>query len=113
MHTLIDRLRKFRDERNWSQFHTSKDLAISVSIEASELLEIFQWKTESNKLSPEDILKIKDEVADVYIYLLLLCDKLNIDLIEQASLKIERNQERFPIETSKGIAKPKQGNVKP
>ncbi len=106
MDHLIERLRKFRDDRNWSQFHTPKDLALSVSVEAGELLEAFQWR--SDALAPDEDLRraVADEAADVLLYLLLLCDGLGVDLAKAADEKIDRNEQRFPIETSLGIAKP-------
>ncbi|KAB2699302.1 nucleotide pyrophosphohydrolase [Ochrobactrum sp. Kaboul] len=106
MEELIEKLRKFRDDRNWAQFHTPKDLAISVSVEANELLEIFQWKNEDQKPTIQELEGIKNEVADVLLYLLLLCDKFDINLEIEARKKIARNEKRFPIESSFGISKP-------
>src|SRR5688500_14725529 len=74
MEPLLRRLRQFRDERNWSQFHTPKDLAISVSIEAGELLELFQWRSDSDSVEDEVRVAVADEAADVLLYLLMLCD---------------------------------------
>lgn len=108
--SLINRLRAFRDERNWGQFHSLKDLAISVSIEAGELLEIFQWLP--GDVTAEDIRKsLNNEVADVLIYLLLLCDAANIDPIAVANQKIDQNEERFPVRSTKGVAKPSRRGV--
>ena len=106
MDHLIARLRKFRDDRDWSRFHTPKDLALSVSVEAGELLEAFQWRSDSR--APDDALRraVADEAADVLLYLLLLCDGLGVDLAKAAGDKIDRNEERFPVETSRGVAKP-------
>lgn len=106
MDHLVERLRRFRDERNWAQFHTAKDLAISVSVEAAELLELFQWHKESDGLDLELVDRAEGEVADVLIYLLLLCDRLGIDPLKAAATKIELNEVRFPISRSLGIAKP-------
>ncbi len=105
MEPLLRRLRQFRDERNWSEFHTPKDLAVSVSIEAAELLEIFQWRADTAPI--EDAVKsaVADEAADVLLYLLMLCDRLDINLEEAAHLKISRNERRYPIESSYGIAR--------
>lgn len=103
---LAARLKRFRDDRNWRQFHNAKDLAISVSIEASELLEIFQWKPADQPLDDEATNAAAEEVADVFLYLLMLCDELDIDLIAAAESKIERNEARFPVERSFGVAKP-------
>lgn len=81
MEELVNKINKFRDDRNWRQFHNEKDLTISISIEASELLELFQWKsaedTVSNKLT-----QIKEELADVLIYSLMLADNLSLDVNE-------------------------------
>lgn len=93
------RLRAFARERDWEQFHNPKNLAMALSVEASELLEIFQWMTpeESGEVmrgSRAD--DVRDEIADVTIYLLRLVDVLAIDLGEVVELKINRNAERFP-----------------
>lgn len=106
MKQLLEQLRRFRDERNWAQFHTPKDLAISVSVEANELLEIFQWRPTEKELSAEEVEKISSEAADVLLYLILLCDQAGIDIEEAADAKLKLNQKRFPIEVSHGIAKP-------
>jgi len=91
----------FRDERDWAQFHNAKDLALALSIEAAELNELFLWK------KPEDanIEKIKDELADVFGYVLLLADKYNLDLIEIMTRKIQKNAEKYPVDKAKGNAK--------
>ncbi|NIZ11106.1 nucleotide pyrophosphohydrolase [Pseudooceanicola sp. HF7] len=107
MQSVTERLRKFRDDRDWSQFHTPKDLALSISVEASELLEIFQWKPESTPVDEEMKRAIEDEVADIFSYLLLFCDKTDINLVEVTNKKIDANQQRFPADASRGIAKPR------
>ena len=81
MDELIKKINKFRDDRNWRQFHNEKDLAISISIEASELLELFQWKT-SDVAVKKNLSHIKEELADVLIYSLMLADNLNLDVEE-------------------------------
>ena len=96
---LINKLLKFRDERDWKQFHTPENLAKSISIESAELLELFQWSSQAN------IEELKDEMADVYIYLLLLANNLNIDLNVIADKKIEKNNQNYPISQSKGNSK--------
>ena len=106
MKQLIEELRRFRDERDWGQFHTPKDLAISVSVEAAELLELFQWQKEADQLDPEVRDKASGEAADVLMYLLLLCDRLEIDLVTAARDKLDRNRRRFPVAGSRGVAKP-------
>lgn len=99
---LHERLADFRDRRDWKKFHTPKDLALSVSIESAELLELFQWKTDSQieamKGSGELFEAASDEIADILIYLVLLAGELGIDPLEAASDKIERNEKRFPAD---------------
>ena len=101
---LKDVLREFRDNRNWKKFHNPKDLAISISIEASELLEIFQWKNsrEVKDVSKEKIDEIKDELADIMIYCLFLSEILDIDMEEIVLDKIGRNEDRYPVDRFKG-----------
>jgi NTP pyrophosphatase (non-canonical NTP hydrolase) len=97
---LTLRLRAFAEARDWGRFHTPKDLAMSVSIEAAELLEVFQWKdaAEIDALVASEAGRaaLADELADVLIYLLRLADVVGIDLPAAALAKIERNEERFP-----------------
>ncbi len=107
MDELLQRLLQFRDLRNWAQFHSPKDLAISVSVEAAELLEIFQWQPSDEPLAGEALSKAKGEVADVLIYLLLLCDALGFDPVAAAEQKISLNERRFPVAEVYGIAKPR------
>ncbi|MHA4095914.1 nucleotide pyrophosphohydrolase [Bacillus cereus] len=95
---------KFRDERNWGQFHNAKDLAISLNLEASELLETFQWKSSEEAIETK-MQEIKEEVADVMIYLLMLSDKLNIDLEEVVHVKLVKNAEKYPVEKAFGSNK--------
>ncbi|WP_369026390.1 nucleotide pyrophosphohydrolase [Qipengyuania sp. RANM35] len=93
---LID----FRDRRSWRRFHTPKDLAMSVSIESAELLELFQWKSDADIQSvakdPSFVAEAASEIADVLIYLTLLAGELGIDPIEAAIAKTAENEERFP-----------------
>jgi NTP pyrophosphatase (non-canonical NTP hydrolase) len=94
-----DHLRAFGAERDWEQFHTPKNLAMALSVEASELLEIFQWLTpeESRQvMQGQDAGAVRDEVADVMIYLLRLADVLGVELEEVVAAKIGRNAVRFP-----------------
>jgi NTP pyrophosphatase (non-canonical NTP hydrolase) len=95
---LINELKKFRDERDWEQFHNPKDLAIALSVEANELLEQFLWK------KPEEANneKLNEELADVFAYALLLADKLNLDVEEIILKKIKLNAEKYPVNKSKG-----------
>ncbi len=101
LEALRRRLVDFRDRRDWKQFHTPKDLAISVSIEGAELLELFQWKSDQAACSavqePAFRQKAADEIADVLIYLTLLASELGIDALDAAFEKVERNEQRFPI----------------
>jgi len=100
---LIKAVAKFRDERDWKKFHSPKNLAISLVIEASELLEIFQW-TLDNGFSVVDLKRneIEEEIADVFIYLLLLVDALNVDLEKAFLKKMKKNEQKYPVEKVKG-----------
>lgn len=98
---LIDKLRAFRDAREWDQFHNPKDLAIALSIEANELLELYLWKSPT-ELEEVDMLRVKQELADVFSYALLLLDKYDLDLEEILREKIALNDEKYPVEKSKG-----------
>lgn len=103
---LIRILREFRDQRDWQQFHNPKNLAASVSIEAGELLEIFQWLTpeQSQNLNAAQLQRLRDEIADVGIYLLLLADACGLTLEEEIREKISRNDIRYPVGAAKGNA---------
>ncbi len=97
----INQIIKFRDDREWKQFHNPKDLAISISLEASELLEVFQWSG-ADTSSNNKIEKIKEELADVVNYCILMADACGLDLDEIVQAKIEKNNEKYPVEKSKG-----------
>ncbi len=102
---LLDRLIEFRHERDWEQFHSPKELAISLSIEASELLEWFQWKNDeeiSLKLNSDKREDLEDEVADVVAYLSYLCHDVGIDINKVVEAKIKKNAHKYPIEKVKG-----------
>ena len=99
MKSTIEKINKFRDDRNWRQFHKEKDLAISISLEANELLEIFQWKT-SEEAVANDLQHIKEELADVFIYGLMLADNLNLDIEKIISDKIKLNEKKYPVQES-------------
>lgn len=105
--SLRDALRKFAEERDWDQFHSPKNLASALVVEAGELLEEFQWLTEeqSSNLSGEQKNRVQNELADVFVYLVRLSDKLGIDLVEAARAKIIRNEEKYPVEKARGNAK--------
>ena len=105
----IDNIQKqlsdFADERDWDQFHNPKNLAMALSVEASELVEIFQWLTPEQAeeiMSTNESEHVKEEIADVMIYLIRLADKLNVDLEDAVADKIIKNGEKYPIDTSKG-----------
>lgn len=98
------KVNQFRDERNWRQFHNEKDLAISISLEASELLELFQWK-QPEEVTETSLERIKEELADVLIYSYMLADNLNLDLDEIIEEKLQKNKQKYPVETSKGQRK--------
>lgn len=96
--TIIKEIVKFRDERDWEQFHNSKDLALALSIESSELLELFLWKSnEDFKLE-----KLKEELADVLMYAFLLADKHDLNIHDIILDKIKKNEEKYPVDKSKG-----------
>jgi len=103
---LVDALRAFAQEREWEQFHTPKNLACALSVEASELLEIFQWLTPEQSRSLDDDRKqlVAAEAADVLLYLLQLCDKLDIDLVGAAQEKMLANARKYPVEKARGTA---------
>ena len=97
----IDKVLKFRDDRNWRQFHNPKDLAISISLEAAELLEIFQWSAEDVKCEGK-MEKIKEELADVVNYCILMADACGLDLDEIVRAKVKKNSEKYPVEKAYG-----------
>ena len=98
---IMSELRKFNQERDWDQFHNGKDLAIGLSVEASELLECFLWK------KPEDVPidKIREELADVLNYAFQMADKYDLDIKQIMLDKIQRNAKKYPVEKAKGSAK--------
>lgn len=103
IHTLMQALVKFRDERDWKQFHDTKNLAIALSIEVAELNELFLWK-DTKESEQVDIQRIKEELADVFAYALLLAEKHQLNVSEIVLDKIQRNAEKYPVEKSKGNA---------
>ncbi len=97
----IDKVLAFRDERDWKQYHTPKDLAISLSLEAAELLEVFQWS--GSDLECRDKLpELREELADVLMYAISLADRLDLDLDEIILEKLRRNGEKYPLEKARG-----------
>ncbi|MBF0358665.1 MAG: nucleotide pyrophosphohydrolase [Magnetococcales bacterium] len=98
MSELRAALKKFSQERDWEQFHTSKNLAMALSVEVAEIVEMFQWLTsdESETLNPEQSLHLAEEVGDVMIYLTMLAAKYNLDPIECARSKMVKNSRKYP-----------------
>lgn len=101
MKKIIDKLLQFRDERDWGQFHNPKDLAIALNIEAGELLENFLWKEHEEA----DTKKVKEELADIFAYALLLAEKYDFDVEEIVLEKIEKNKSKYPVDKAKGNAR--------
>ncbi|MFH1823769.1 MAG: nucleotide pyrophosphohydrolase [Candidatus Firestonebacteria bacterium] len=101
---ITNKIKKFRDERDWKKFHNHKDMALSLVLEASELLEHFQWKSlkEVNKYAKEHKEEISDELADVAMYLFELADNLCINLPKAMENKLKKNALKYPIEKAKG-----------
>jgi NTP pyrophosphatase (non-canonical NTP hydrolase) len=98
---IIDALIKFRNERDWEQFHNPKDLALAINVEAGELLEIFLWK-EADDANKE---KVKEELADVFAFAFLLADKYGFDVKDMVLSKIAANSMKYPVDKAKGTAK--------
>ena len=108
LNKTLSKVNKFVEERDWNQFHTVKNLAASISIEAAELNETIQWKNPSVEeiIADQDLLQsIGNEVADVAIYCLRLCSVLDLNLIDLIDRKIELNEEKYPVEKSRGSSK--------
>jgi len=106
MKELMKELREFASERDWEQFHSPKNLAMALSVEVAEIVEIFQWLTqeESRNLNADRSQKVKEEIADVMIFLTNLADKLGIDPLEAAKEKVQINREKYPASIVKGKA---------
>ena len=105
--SVIKRIRAFRDARDWMQFHNPKNLAISISLEAGELLEHFQWKSmeESEAHAKAAQSKIAEEMADIAIYLFELADNLGIDILAAMNGKLQKNEKKYPVRKSRGSNK--------
>ena len=103
---LSTELADFVDERDWNQFHNPKNLAMALAVEAGELLEHFQWlsETEAEALSPPQRQEVAMEMADVLMFLLRLADRLQVDLIESAGEKLKLNRQKYPVEKARGRA---------
>ncbi len=106
---INEEVKAFVQERDWDQFHSIKNLSMALSVEASELLEIFQWAKEedSNKVAgdPELKMRVEEEISDIFVYLLRIADKSNIDLESAVLCKIRKNAEKYPAAKVKGSAK--------
>jgi dCTP diphosphatase len=107
LESLRAQLKEFAAARDWDQFHSPKNLAMALSVEAGELLETFQWLTEaqSRALPPETLAAASDEVADVLLYLIRLCDQLGIDPIAAANRKLLANAKKYPADKARGNSK--------
>ena len=97
----MDKINQFRDDRDWRQFHNEKDLAISISLEAAELLELFQWKY-PEEVRETSIERIKEELADVLIYSHMLASNLDLDIDEIIEAKLEKKNIKYPVDKSRG-----------
>ena len=98
---VIKIIKEFIKQRDWEQFHDPKNLAISLNLESSEVLELFQW-TKDNEINKNKVTNLKDELADVYYWLLLLADHYDIDIEDALEEKIKKNEKKYPIDKSKG-----------
>lgn len=99
MEELIKRVIKFRDDRDWNKFHTPENLAKAISIESAELLENFLWDSNFDKE------KVKEELADVMLYCVMMADNLDVDIVNIMNKKIDKNEKKYPVEKSKGNSK--------
>jgi NTP pyrophosphatase (non-canonical NTP hydrolase) len=104
---IARRLQDFTRERDWEKFHSPKNLAMALSVEAAELLEVFQWLSEEQckRLSPEALAAVSEEAADILLYLIQLSDQLNIDLIDAANKKLVVNAQKYPVSKARGTSK--------
>lgn len=98
---IIDKIIKFRDERDWKQFHNPKDLSVALSIEANELMELFLWK-KNDEIETVNKEKVKEELADIFSFAFLLVDHYQLDLEQIIDSKIKINNQKYPIDKSKG-----------
>jgi len=101
---ITKKIIKFRDKRDWKQFHNPKDLAISLNLEASELLEHFQWKNENeiNEYLKKNKTQVAEELADIMYWVLLISNDLKIDIMKSLEIKMNKNKKKYPIKKSKG-----------
>ena len=101
------KLREFADQRDWDQFHSPKNLSMALSVEASELVEHFQWLTEkdSSSLNAKNLSEVADEIADIQLYLIRIADKLGVDIVTTSMAKIEKNAKKYPADKVRGQSK--------
>jgi len=104
---MRDYLRQFAAERDWEQFHSPKNLTMALAVEASELLEHFQWLSEdqSQNLAPEQLAAVAEEIADVQLYLVRLADRLGVDILKAVNAKTQKNEARYPADKVRGSAR--------
>jgi NTP pyrophosphatase (non-canonical NTP hydrolase) len=107
LESIQQKIIAFQNESDWAQFHDPKNLAEALSIEASELLQNFLWKTteQSRNLTDEELTNLKHEIADIFIFLTYLCEEFKIDLLNEVAKKIALNEAKYPVEKAKGSAK--------
>lgn len=103
LNLLTERIIKFRDARDWEQFHDPKNLAISLQLEAAEVLELFQW-TKNNEAKEGKSVEMADELSDVFYWLIMLSHHYKIDLISALEKKMDKNEAKYPVEKAKGKA---------
>ncbi len=101
---LKTQIKKFIHERDWEQYHAPKNLAMALSVEAAEIVEIFQWKKAEDQLGEEELEALRQEIGDVLIYLIELADKFEIDIVEAAKHKLILNQKKYPADLVRGKA---------
>ena len=104
---INNEIKKFVEERDWDQFHSPKNLSMALSVEASELVEIYQWQKEDDYKTDDVKIKdaVKDELVDIFFYLMRMCHKTNIDLEKSFYEKMEKNRKKYPIKKYKGKSK--------
>ncbi len=107
LESIQQKIIAFRNERDWAQFHDPKNLAEALSIEAGELLENFLWKTteQSHNLTAEELKNVKEELADIFIFLTYLCEEYDINLLHEVERKLSLNEKKYPVHTAKGSSK--------
>lgn len=104
MEALKKHIKEFIQARDWEQYHAPKNLAMALSVEAAEIVELFQWKEAGQPLTPEELECLRQEIGDVLVYLLELADKYGIDIIQAAKDKMVLNEAKYPVERVKGKA---------